>query len=329
MYPSASGKACAKVFRWFPPLALLFLPWAPAAQATSIYLANQSTGIVSAYDQASGAFQGQAGRFGSPAALATDGLSLFVSDWTTNTVYRLDPASPGNPIPFLALPSGSGPIQLAFDGRGNSYVTTLLTGMVYKFDPAGALLTSVSIPRARGIAYDPANGNLYVVSTASDTIRGAVDSIVKLTTGLSVSTFLTAGLAAPRFIIFDQAGDFAISNSGNGPNGGFVTAYTPAGTAAGTLSGLHAPSQMVYTTGAVPLYIAEYGSDDVLRCSASSGCSVFIRQGSGLLGQGTLGLTVGPSFAPAHTPEPAAFILTVIGLGTLALTYARRGRPGR
>src|ERR1017187_6017465 len=215
---------------WVVLLTIVCFAIAPGAQAWSLYVSNQVSGIVAAYDSTSGAFQADVGRYSLPAGLTINGNDQYVSDLLANTIYSV-PLSGGSQSTFITLPGNSGPFQVAFDALGNAYVATLVSGLVYKFDSSGIEIGSpVAVSRARGITYDPVDGNLYVVSTPNSDGFGGIDAIEQLSTSLMVlnPAFITSNMRqggataepainAPRFIAIDSVGNFSISNTGTDP----------------------------------------------------------------------------------------------------------------
>ncbi len=109
-----------------------------------------------------------------PTGLTVDASgNLYTSDFGNNVIRKFA-ISTGTLSTFAALPAGSGPFGIAFDPAGSAYVSALSSGLIYKFDSSGARQGgTAAVASPRGIAYNPADGNLYVVSA------GSTDAIYK------------------------------------------------------------------------------------------------------------------------------------------------------
>ena len=286
--------------------------------ASSIYLSNEvSNRGVSYYDLVTGAYQGSVpGTYITPTDLAFDSSgNLFFSDAnvSSHVTFKFDPST-NTVTPFVTLPNGA--YGIAFDPAGNLYITTPSSGMVYKYSSSGVLLGSVSVPGARGLSYNPVDGNFYVATTP--TSSASSNQIVRLTTSLIATTFATTHLNQARTTAIDAAGNIVVTN---GVQNGAVEAFALSGAYLGSIAAnVMSANQPAFTSGGLyPFYVTEFGSNDVLKCTAANTCSVFLSQGPGT---GTGGLAIGPT----AIPEPASGVSLSLALAGLAATAASRRR---
>jgi DNA-binding beta-propeller fold protein YncE len=145
-----------------------------------------------------------------PNGLAIDGAdNLYVVDWGNHTVRRITPAGEVSTFAGAAGQVGSAdgvgaaarfhtPGAVAIDGAGNLYVTDMANHTVRKITPAGEVSTLAGQAGLSGTVdgsgsaarFDTpawiaatADGTLFVVSAAGDTVRrvtagGGVDTVV-------------------------------------------------------------------------------------------------------------------------------------------------------
>jgi hypothetical protein len=289
--------------------------------AATVYVSLQTTGFVDAYN-VNGTLEGTIDLgLNSPAGLVVDAAgNLFVNQFNTSTILEYNVVT-GVISTFASMPANSGPFALAFDTSGNAYVATLTTGLVYKFDSSGVQQGSpVAVPDARGIEFNPNDGNLYVVSTGG----GANDAIYQVTTGLVATLFVSSNgtdLVGPRYILFDGT-LMLVSNTGTGPGGGFVEQFngTTDGGVFQSLSGLDGPNQLTCDAGCANLYIAQFFGNNVLD---DQGGTTTIFAGGPTTANGAAFSPVDPTFFVSVAPEPSTFVLMGAGLCGLAM-FRRR-----
>ena len=141
-----------------------------------------------------------------PVGLAFDGGgNLFVSNFYSNTIVKINPAGVGS----LFFNSGlSGPEQLVVDRAGNLYVANYFGGTVLKINPAGvSAVFAAGLSHPIGLAFDAA-GNLYVSSQGNNTIMKFDPS------GIG-SLFANSGLHGPVGLAFDSKGYLFVANHDN------------------------------------------------------------------------------------------------------------------
>lgn len=116
-------------------------------------------------------------QFSAPGALAIGGTNLFVG---TGPTVGHDYVTSYNVGEFLTLRPRqiftfsnqmSGPTGIAFDRRGNVYVSDFYSSVATKYNPVGQVLLTISnaIDHPEGIAVD-AHGNIYVSSPFANTV---------------------------------------------------------------------------------------------------------------------------------------------------------------
>jgi DNA-binding beta-propeller fold protein YncE len=116
-------------------------------------------------------------QFYAPGALAIGGTELFVGTGPTSghdyvTAYNVGEFLMLRPRQFTTISNQmSGPTGIAFDRRGNVYVSDFYSSTAIKYDPAGQVLLTITngIAQPEGIAVD-AHGNIYVSSQFANTI---------------------------------------------------------------------------------------------------------------------------------------------------------------
>lgn len=210
------------------------------------------------------------GQFEGPAGLATDSADdLYVADPLRGDVQEF--SSDGS---FIQKFPASTPWAVTVDPSGNVYIAGD-SGNIYKYSSAGALLSTwqsgvggnPTFARVRGVAYDPANGDVYAVDFGDNEVIQFTSS------GSFVSSWGTFGnspgqLNDPYGLAIDQAGDVYISQPNligtNAPeiiqkfsgSGAYISSYTPPGQ----------PEALSYE--APNLYVAE--SSNVARINLST-----------------------------------------------------------
>ena len=293
---------------------LLCLASVPGLTAASIYVSNQTSGQVNYYNLATGTFQGTVGTYGSPTGLSVDSAgSLFIAAFGEDKVYKVNTTT-GAQTTFATLTSGSGVFEAAFDATGNVYITSSNTGLISKYNSVGTFIGSVSVPRVRGLSFNPITGTFFAVATPfSDLGVGTTDLLLQVTTGLTASTFATTHLNLPRYTLIDSTGNVIVSN---GAAAGTVEAFASTGVFITTVeSGINGANEIAAIGGAFPIYVAASFTNTVLKCAGIGSCASFINQGAG---SGTNGVTI----ANTITPEPAS--LSLVGLSLVGLAALRR-----
>ena len=144
---------------------------------------------------------------------------LYVSDYS-QTITRLNSSGVGSIFPVFGTSRFTG---LAFGATGDLYAADTAVPNIVKITPGGVGSPFSGSPISpMGMAFDSA-GYLFVA--------GSSGSILKIDpTGSGISTFADTddGLAVPRALAFDSAGNLYASDFNSG-NGGLIWKFTPDG----------------------------------------------------------------------------------------------------
>lgn len=112
---------------------------------------------------------------------------------------------------------------LAFDSKGNLYVSDLADGKITKITPGGAQSTFASgLNHPFGMAFNAAD-DLFVTGTSP------YDTITEITPDGSQSLF-ASGLNQPWALAFDLSGNLFVADAGLGHEDGDVTEFVANGT---------------------------------------------------------------------------------------------------
>lgn len=144
--------------------------------------------------------------------VSADG-TIYVADYFGGKVDRY--SADGTPLGQFVATALTPTDFIAFDGRGNLYVTgtDFVIDVVRRFSPTGDAFDFVSdFAGAAGIAFD-ADGNLYVSSSINNTVEKFSPSGTDL--GPFASTALSASLMG---MAFDASRTLYVANSGEGLN---------------------------------------------------------------------------------------------------------------
>lgn len=202
-------------------------------------------------------------------------------------------------------------------GSGGLYVADVTASDVHRYDTSGGSLgslTSDELVQPQDVAFD-SSGNLYVVNPGSANVLRSAGGTGALTEFFPTQT---GGLTIPISLAFSPNGELYVLDIGNGTPA--VRRYTFAGAADGT--------PIVYSGNNLfqPAYLA-FGFDGKLYVSGqdlNTGQGEILRyQTDGTLdGAFITGLT-NPTFMAFVVPEPAAWVLLIVGTFTF-VAAARR-----
>jgi sugar lactone lactonase YvrE len=204
-----------------------------------------------------------------PYALAFDASgNLYVSNQSANTILKV--TGSGSVSTFVS--SGlSGPSGIAFDASGNLYVANYNGGFsstIKKITSDGTVSAfASSFSGTLGIAFD-ASGNLYIAN------RGT-NSISKITSGGSASTFVSSSLNRPASLAFDASGNLYVSNRAANS---IVKITSSGSTSTFVSSGLNAPQGLAFDASG-NLYVANNGNSTISKVTGAGTVSTYISSG--------------------------------------------------
>jgi DNA-binding beta-propeller fold protein YncE len=272
--------------------------------------ANSAVSSVSAYDLTTKAFLGNlvpTSPYGLPDAIVVDSTgNVYVADANGDRVVGFNAA--GTQVGVFSTLGGSSvsPTGLAIDPAGTVYAS-VLNGTIQKIS-GGVVTTIGTVPNeARGIAYDPYNGLLYITTQSGGNIY------TMPTTGGSATLFDSAlGSGNLRGLAFGN-GKLYVSDTAYGHTNGSIyefigSSHVPVLFA----SSLQGPNYIAIDPLG-NLYVAEYFGNDVLEL-ASNGTNL----GSFITGlDGPSGIALGPE-STGPVPEPSTLELISAGVFLLA-----------
>ena len=141
--------------------------------------------------------------------------NILVASYNSNSILEYDGVT-GQYLGEFVAPGASGlitPNDLALGPNGNIWVSCEIGNKVIAFDgTTGAFVTQrTGIVAPRGLAFNPADGFLYVVeSTANRVSRFRLDGQILLPQGIAVSGLLSS----PQDVLFRSTGEMYVSNWG-------------------------------------------------------------------------------------------------------------------
>ena len=153
------------------------------------------------------------------------------------------------------------PVGIVFDSSGNAYILDQGAGVVYKYNSAGVLQTTLSpgggFTTADAIAIDPSN-NLYVADYGANRITKFA------TSGFQLATF-TTNVNQPTGVQVDASGNVFVLNKGSKT----ITKYNASGIYVSTVvTGLSQPYGLGLDNDG-NLYVGDYGSSKLIEYNAS------------------------------------------------------------
>ncbi len=193
----------------------------------------------------------------SPFGVAFDGTNIWVANWGSNTVTKLQ-ASTGATVGAYSV--GNRPYGVAFDGT-NVWVTNEGDGTVTELlASTGATVgtyTVGSTPRA--LAFD--GTNIWVANLGGSTVTELLDS-----TGATVGTYNVG--SAPDAVAFDGTNIWVVNQGGT-----LTKLLASTGAVLGTYSsGVAAPYSLTFDGNNI--WVAGAGGNSVAEVSASNGALV-------------------------------------------------------
>ncbi len=303
-------KRATSTLVYLPALVVCFLLSSGLVNADTIYVSCLST--VERFDSS-----GNGSVFASgldwPLGVAFDnGGNLYVANYGAQTIMKFDPSGNGS---IFANSDLNFPRGLAFDKSGNLYVGNLNNQNIVKFDPSGHGSVfagpSSGISGVTGIAFD-SSGNLYEANEFSQTVR-------KFDPSASEYVFAdlgSLGVTDPMGLAFDRSGNLYVAGGlDNQPSNNTIIKITTNGIeSVFASSGLDGPMGLAFDSSG-NLYVANYLGGTIEEFDTNGIGTVFAS-----------GLT-SPRFIAVQVPEPATWILVMLGAVALLYNHQMRCRP--
>jgi YVTN family beta-propeller protein len=191
-----------------------------------------------------------------PAALAFNGSSVWVANYNSNSVQKINPASGAVGAPIIV---GTNPRALAFDGN-NIWVANEGSGTVQKINPtngaAGMPITVGTNPGA--LAFD--GSSIWVANYSNNSVQK-----INPVTGVTVGSAITVG-AGPAALAFDGSSVWVANFTA-----GSIQRINPA---------THSTLGSEITVGTNPIalafdgsniWVANFGSFNLMKINPASG----------------------------------------------------------
>lgn len=275
-------------------------------------------------------------------------VDYLYASWGNDSVVRFDlssdsPISISNSLEVVA--SGlAAPRGLAFSSRGDLYVVSMTTDMLYAITPNGNInSTGVGLTRPIGIAFDQ-NDNLYVgnsfgynantisiippgsnASLFSKNVGGpeglffnggylysaniGSDSVSKIdSNGIGIQ--LATGIASATGITGDSSGNLFVT----GQQSNILSKVEPNGTVSVIANGLYTPIGIAYDSAGF-LYVANSGNNTISKLDRNGNLLYSFSTGASF-----------PTFITLHStvvPEPTSLCLTIVSVGVLSIFLRR------
>jgi hypothetical protein len=199
----------------------------------------------------------------SPSAQATAG-QLYSGGLNTHAVYRF--SSSGVQSTFVTGPDAD---SIAFDSKGNLFVSDPQNKVLVKITPGGTQTTFDSGYAPAGLAFDAA-GNLFVGDSG-------FGRIYKYLPDRTRTTF-ASGISGPFGLAFDRAGNLYVSEF----NTNSILKFAPNGTQSATpfASGLHGPLGLAFDS-AGNLFQVDFSTGHINKISPAGVVTLFASSLSG------------------------------------------------
>jgi hypothetical protein len=192
-------------------------------------------------------------------------VASFASGTGDGTIKQF-PVGGGMPVDYAT--GLNGPTGLAFDSNGVLYAAIANDDRVVKIITPSNVATFATLPtgaKPQALAFDPADGLLYVANKGNNTIS-------KVTAGgmVSVPPF-SNDVTAPSGVAFDAGGQLLCTHNGDG---GSVVHFNPHGNANGFVKNLGAVAGLGVDT-AGNLYVGDPTNDLVRKITSNKNVSTF------------------------------------------------------
>jgi streptogramin lyase len=164
-------------------------------------------------------------------------------------VYRFSTTAPVTRSVFVTGPFAD---AIAFDPKGNLFVSDTQAKTIIKITPTGAQTTFATNINSMGLAFDGA-GFLYATDTLSNSVK-------KFNPAGGAPTSFVSGLSGPFGLAFDPADNLFVSLTGTNS----ILKITPAKAQSTIATGLSSPEGLV-ADAATNVYEADFGTGNIFK----------------------------------------------------------------
>jgi len=192
--------------------------------------------------------------------------NLYTVNYGDGKLLKIDPTGA---ISVLAvLPTSAYPAGLAMDSSGNFWMPSLYYNKLYQVTPQGMVstYTLTTVQRTAGIDVD-ASGNVLLIGSCAT----VSNCLVSRSLSGQETVLWGNGLNSPAALVKDDAGNYVVTNTGDGT---LAKVSGSTGAVSPFLSGLSAPHGIT-RDAAGNFYVANSGANNIIRVTSTGQTSVY------------------------------------------------------